>query len=906
MAKRVIGNFDFEEEGDLIDHVAKMQEKNRQEITQIKERVDFLRLLTWLGLSVKKNGKGHMACCPFHDDKTPSLSIDPVKKVFHCFGCGKSGDIITFVQEYHKVSFKEAVAVLKNYQSGPALPQPAEKPKAKEKPKPTTVLSAEETRKLFKSIVETYHKALLADTSAQEYLKSRGLLDHQLIDRFQLGYSDGKSLLKKCSQAQKQALKQIGIADKYGREHFAGCVVIPVFSPDGTVGELYGRRITDKDPRHLYLPGPHEGVFNLEAFKVYDSILITESLLDALSLFRLGLQNVTACFGSGGFTGEMLTVIKTNNIQEVVIAYDNDEPGRAASAKLKEKLVNENLVVREIFPQEHKDWNEALTAGLSKQTVITLIEEAQAVSPPAKNKKPFCVEKKGLACIITLGEIRYRIKGVPKLFVTSLRVNIKAEYEGKKYLDTADICTARGRKSYGQEASMVLGVSDARITEDLLTIVNWLEEEMETESSHEEVRREYTAEEKELGMSLLLDEAITETVLADIEMLGYVGEEMNKLLMYLIATSRKMYDPISGLIVAQSGSGKSRLVETVQKLIPPEEVVETTSVSDQAFNYVTEGGLVNKFLILGEAVHSDVVEHQIRDMLSNKKLSRLVTIKDKTTGEMVGKNITTKVVVASAQTTTRHNINPENASRCFIINTDESREQTRRIHSRQNKKYTPEYYREKKVVIPKIILKHQVAQTLLTPRVIFNPYTESIHFPNTIMRLRRDYERFLDLIATVCYLRQYQKEPKTGIIRDTGEKYIYIECDLKDYRIAYRIIQTVLPGTLSSLPSGSVLLYEELLSYCREKAEEQKINPADVKFTQRQISEAKGLQLYFIKRYIKVLCGYEYIAKTGGYRGGTNIYHLVKDEELKMFDISMIPSPEEVASNHEKWDKKAK
>jgi hypothetical protein len=77
----------------------------------------------------------------------------------------------------------------------------------------------------------------------------------------------------------------------------------------------------------------------------------------------------------------------------------------------------------------------------------------------------------------------------------------------------------------------------------------------------------------------------------------------------------------------------------VQKLIPEDEIMEITSVSDQAFNYVAEGGLLNKFLILGEAVHSEIVEHQIRDMLSSKKLNRLVTVKDKTTGEMVGKNI---------------------------------------------------------------------------------------------------------------------------------------------------------------------------------------------------------------------------------------------------------------------------
>jgi hypothetical protein len=341
----------------------------------------------------------------------------------------------------------------------------------------------------------------------------------------------------------------------------------------------------------------------------------------------------------------------------------------------------------------------------------------------------------------------------------------------------------------------------------------------------------------------------------------------------------------------------------VQKLIPEDEIMEITSVSDQAFNYVAEGGLLNKFLILGEAVHSEIVEHQIRDMLSSKKLNRLVTVKDKTTGEMVGKNISTRVVVASAQTTTRHNINPENASRCFIINTDESREQTKRIHVKQNRKYTIERYREKRVTIPKIVQKHHAAQRLLLPRVTFNPYAEDLEFPDTVMRLRRDYERFLDLIATVCFLRQYQKQEKQGILTDTGEKFTYIECDLEDYRIAYNIIRHTLPATLASLPSGSLFLYDELLTYARDKAKEQMINPADVRFRQREVSEARGLQPHFVKRYIRSLVEYEFIARVAGYRGGTYSYQLVKNEEIRLFDISMIPTPDAIKAKSGNRDK---
>ena len=109
--------------------------------------------------------------------------------------------------------------------------------------------------------------------------------------------------------------------------------------------------------------------------------------------------------------------------------------------------------------------------------------------------------------------------------------------------------------------------------------------------------------------------------------MGYVGEELNKILLYLCASSRKLDDPISVLIISQSASGKSYLVDIVRRLMPPEEVVAVTSLSDQVLNYIDD--LMHKSMILGEAVHSDTIEYQIREMLSGKELSRLVTVKDR-------------------------------------------------------------------------------------------------------------------------------------------------------------------------------------------------------------------------------------------------------------------------------------
>ena len=124
--------------------------------------------------------------------------------------------------------------------------------------------------------------------------------------------------------------------------------------------------------------------------------------------------------------------------------------------------------------------------------------------------------------------------------------------------------------------------------------------------------------------------------------LGYVGEDLNKQLLYICASSRKLDDPISILIISQSASGKSMLVDTVRLLMPEDEVIAVTSLSDQALNYIPDGGLMNKFLILGESVHNEIIEHQIREMLSSKELTRLVTTKDEKTGQLLSKQVNTK------------------------------------------------------------------------------------------------------------------------------------------------------------------------------------------------------------------------------------------------------------------------
>ncbi len=497
-------------------------------------------------------------------------------------------------------------------------------------------------------------------------------------------------------------------------------------------------------------------------------------------------------------------------------------------------------------------------------------------------------ERDGLFHVFRVAGTTYRLGGVKALFVTSLRVNVRASNGKVSYYDSIDLYAARARSSFAQAVNRAWGAEPVRIERDLVMILEYLEKERD-EALRVGTKREsveMTAAEREAGLELLRDPRLFDRVAADLTALGYVGEELNKHLLYLCASSRKLDDPISVIILSQSASGKSFLVDCVKRLMPPEEVVAVTSLSDQALNYIDD--LSHKFLVLGEAVHGEVIEYQIREMLSGKELSRLVTVKDPESGKMQSRVVRTPVIVASVMSGTNHAINPENSSRCFVVNTDESREQTERIQKSQRAKYSLERIMDGREGIDRIVKAHRAAQRLLVKRNVVNDFAPLLDFPTSLMRTRRDHDRFLDLIACVAFVRQFQKKEERA-----GEVH-FIRCDLEDYRVAYRImVEGVLSSTLRELPAGSQLLYTEVRKLAQAEAVKQGIDATEVSMTQRQIREATALAHTWVRQNIRQLVEYEYLSVTrGGGERSKGFYRLKEDAEIGRTDLSMIPTPE--------------
>ena len=864
---------------------------------RVKASVDIVDLIRSYGVALEQKGASWMGLCPFHEDKNPSLSVDRSKGLFNCFGCGVGGDVFDFVMRHQGATFKEALAILKGLSlSSPEKPKPgvsAESPLSgsKEAQPPKTPPKTKGPLADLKDVTDYYSRQLPSHPDAVDYLKERGLYAPQLIGRLGIGYAPG-DLAQKVSTEQKKDLKRLGLFNEKGYESFAGCITFPLFNSSGLPVGLYGRATSGRSKlKHRYLKGPHRGLFNHKAFKVYpERMILTESVIDALSLMVLGLENVSCLYGTNGVTSGLLEALKDNRTKEVILALDNDPAGREAAEKVSRKLMEEGLSVRIIFPPE-KDWNRALP-DLTKEDVINLIDAAELQS---KKKAPSGLRLENGVYRYTGSDLTYRIIGVKEGAVGSMKVNLRCsplEDEAQRHIDNADLFSARSRNLFAAAASRRFGVESALVEKDLLDILDRLEEQASLLSDKADGARSLTPEEEAAGLELLRDPDLFERIVQDTETLGYVGEDENKILMYLAASSRLMADPVSVIVISQSAAGKSFLIDTVKKLMPEDQVVSMTSLSDQALNYMPDEALLHKFLVMGEAVHSDTVDHQMREMLSGKELSRLVTTKDEKTGKMTSKLVRKKVIVSAVMSSTSTEINPENASRCFVVNTDESREQTMSIHKRQRQKYSLEGYRRKEEEIPAIIQVHQAAQMLLKNRVIVNPFAEQLDFPATLMRSRRDHERFVDLIACVCFLRQYQK------VELEKEGRAFIECDLEDYKVAYRIMKRVLSSTMTTVPRSAVILYEELRSLIKTKAEKDGIFLSDTWVTQREIREISGFSHELIKKNMRLLVEYEYVRCKGSGRGMTRRYGLAADSDLVLFDESVIPSPGKLGT---KW-----
>ncbi|OQW97660.1 MAG: hypothetical protein BWK74_06010 [Desulfobacteraceae bacterium A6] len=839
----------------------------RERIEHIKSTVDLKALVESRGIDLKKNGKGWFGLCPFHNDKNPSLSVNPDKNLWQCFGCGAAGDVIRFVELFDKVLFPEAVKRLAG--NGDKLPKTADHRQQ------ITDMSVKD-KKLLARVVSYYQHTLSEESRGLNYLKNdRGITDNQSLKEFGTGYVNGTLLeILPDDQEITNALKKIGILNARGHEVFYNCVVFPLYGGSGSIVNLYGRNIDqESEVTHLYLPGPRTGLVNRQAVKRSQSIILTESIIDALTLYDQGFKNVIPIYGVNGLLDEHLALFY-RKIKSAYLVFDADEAGKraaeAVSMRLKEKEIEPyavTLPVKDVnifFKRHTPEEFEVLLKAADPQS----LEQSEKVRKREQN----LYAETGHGFIVGYGDRQYEIKGIQR-GDTQLKVTIKAsaDISGSKpfELSTIDLYSSRSRLWFGKLCADLFGAAEELIKEDIGRILNLTESckpERKAVKAHEP-----SEEEKARALALLKNPDMFTEILADLETIGVTGEETNKLTGYLAAVSRKLEEPLSVLIQSRSAAGKSTLQDVILSLVPDEDYVKYTRITDQALFYKDEDSLAHKILAIEEEAGMGGAAYSIRNIQSSKKITVAATGKDPGTGKMRTEEYTVNGPVAVMITTTAAELEGETASRFLFLTIDESSQMTQAIHKMQRDAETLDGL-VRKQKSQHIVKKHQNAQRLLKPLTVVNPFTGYLSYPNRSLRTRRDHKKYLGLIRTVAYLHQYQREIKT--VEVEGKPVEYIEVTLDDIEKANRLANEVLGQSLDEIAKPSRTLLAGIYGMVREPAEKQECPLDEIYFTRRQIREYTGWTDWQIRAHIRQLEEMEYLHVRVGAQGKQYAYAL--------------------------------
>jgi len=860
---------------------------------EVKRSVNLVELIKSKGVSLKKVGKTFVGLCPFHNEKKPSFTVDPGKSLWHCFGCDKGGDAFTFLSELEGLTFKQALGELSGGSSGGnGGTSPLSLPSSPGQSHPALSTGAQE---LLSRVADFYHKTFFEDTRGLEYLRDRrNLHDKELYDVFRVGYANGSllSTLPK-SGAIVETLKELGILTSSGREFMHHRVIFPIFNEDGQVVGIYGRSIDDDSSvPHLHLPGPHRGVFNWQAAKRSRELLLTEGIIDALSIYQAGCRDVIALYGVNGLTPDHLALFKKYRTKKILFAFDNDTAGEEACRPLAEalspiecfKVVLPVKDANDFFREHGFDEFSALCAQ-ALQVVIS--------KPLEQMTKEACEDGFSL----TFETATYRVKVIPTID-ERLKVTIRALFNGsdKSFLDTLDLYSHKSRQSAINQIAKRSGLSRERVESHFLVILDEAESYLQESRSSSQGPQagEMSDAEREEALSFLSSPTLVQGILKDMEVLGCVGEDSNKLLAYLIGISRKLDTPLSGIISSSSGAGKSHLAELVESLTPPEEVILFSRLSPQALGYMEKDFLKNKLLIIEERKGSESADYSIRTLQSRQKLTQGVVMKDPASGRMYTKTYTVEGPIAYLETTTDGMVNPENSTRCFELFLDESKEQTRKVQDLQKSSRTLDGL-SRHDRSHQIVKKHQNAQRLLAGLKVVIPYAPLIEFPSEWLRTRRDNERFLCLIEAICFLHQHQREVKQACENsESGEPVPYIEATVEDYRLAYELAKDVLSHTLNDLRKHSRELLEEIVRMAGEKAAKVRCEPHEVVFSRREVREYTCWSDWKVRESLLQLVDLEYLKTLSGSQGKTCVYQLSECSYSPELSSQRFTSPEKL------------
>lgn len=872
------------------------------ELKDIKQQLTINQVLNHYHL---KPDKSNRLLCPFHPDKTPSLQIYPATNTYCCFSsnCNAgTGDAIQFIELIEKCNKHEALIKAASLLNGN-----------------NTITRQPETAKLFiedNSIDKiavltkffTYYKTGLARSKkATDYLQSR-CIDYRIIEA---AFNSGGLHVESKHHHLVESMVKVGLLKPLPTNGYSvwakDCIIFPLKNQDNKIISLYGRSTTnDKEQRHFYLSnrcGLYPGYPSLQTKK----LILTESIIDAASLLQQkeikSNYEILSLYGTNGLTDEhQKAIIELPQLDEIILMLNADEPGEVATAKhtiTLKQLLPEIKISKATLPQG-EDVNSLLQSHDDPKILSDLIEqrtdflfysqqndffngvretaslssienkksETFTASPSQSNSKLNVANPELL--IYDNCELYFEILGGIKITgLDRMKVTLKVQHKEKinqPQWYSIDLYNQVQREQTINNVADTLEVGTQATTQTFINLITELEshrlKKIESLQPKEKQQHEMTTAQRTAAVNELKKPNLLQRTGQLLQQCGIVGEENNSLIAYLIYTKRKQEVPLHVMFLGSSGSGKTYLQERISELIPEEDKLEITQITENALYYFKQEELKNKLLLIEDLDGAMTVFYPLRELQTKRRISKTVTLKD-SKGNLKTITLTVEGPVCVSGCTTKEKIYEDNANRCILLYTDQTRDQDKRINEYQTRLSGGEVNKERENQY-KELFKNM--QRVLRQINIINPYAKYIELPEQVFKPRRTMTLLLGFIEAITFYHQYQREVK----KDSASQ-LYIETTIEDIASAFELLKDVLFSKSDELTKATRSFFENLKSYLSENSQ--------LSFTPQQIRKVFRIEPRTIQRYTRELKQYGFIKPVSGFAHRKGFEYSVTDAE---------------------------
>jgi len=880
------------------------------EIQDIKARLNIQTVLKYYGLQPDKNG---MLKCPFHTDDTASMKVYLNTNTFNCFGCGKNGDQIEFCTlkegNKHKGLLK-ATELSGNIQPINNKPkQPNGKPK-------------ENHTEILARIFESFKNGLQSPISKRpkEYLQQRNLD----LTKLEIGYNSGQfHHHNKLPEADQTACIKAGLLIPYNGSVPNGsgttytpfakdCIIFPLKDKSGNIVSLYGRSITNNDKSKHYYLRDRSGLYPSYPSPNTTTLILTEAIIDAATLLQIpeitAEYEILSCYGTNGLTEEHRTAIKQlQRLEEIIFFFDGDKAGTDAIKKYQEEFLTElpGVKLTAVETPQNEDINSLLQGHESEIFTHLLNERKSFLLSEVLTEETSIKKEKMTETVITTGKLNTRNPEFITYTTDELQIIILGGINLQQ-LDRLRITVKISRTDTGDPLHSIRHTLDLYHSDYLEKFINKACEQLETGTnvlkraiaelteqieqyrlskieSLKELKpkqRQLTEQRQRKAINYLKAPRLMERTNSDIGKTGMIGEENNRLLMYLVFTSRLREQPLHIISLGSSGTGKTYLQEKISELIPEQDKLEITILSENAFYYFDRKELKHKLVLIEDMDGAQDVLYPLRELQSKKRISKTIPIKD-SKGNLRTITLQVEGPICLAGTTTRERLFEDNSNRSLLIYLDNSHEHKEQIMEYQRKLSAGKVNTKEENELKEFF---KDMQTVLKPINIRNPYAELLKLPEYVFKPLRTNAHYLATIETITFYHQYQRELKTD--ETTGE--LYIETTLEDIEWANKLLRDVLLAKADELNQSLRNFYETLKYYVKASGKGV--------FYSKEIREKLRMNPMTVNRYTRELENRNFIKRTGGNKKAGFEYEITNWEEYSQLQ-SNINALDEVLNN---------